>query len=100
MAFVPADGERQLSLVASFSTVEVLAYYSPEFKENKTLRISRWDLADFMETLVSVWLRDLAYQWKPGEPPKKKELAEVDILSRFEGGARIERELMRGDSVR
>ncbi|HEU5116948.1 MAG TPA: type I restriction enzyme HsdR N-terminal domain-containing protein [Isosphaeraceae bacterium] len=62
-------------------TEDVLQPYDPEFESRKT-EISYFHF----ETLVTAWLRDLAYRWNSEPPPALKELREFELLPLMQDG--------------
>jgi hypothetical protein len=75
------------SPTSEFSTIEVLKRYSPgygaELIRDKHPRLLEIHIA----TLVEVWLRDLAHQWKSGEVPRRDELERIGVLPLLEGSS-------------
>lgn len=75
---------------AEFDTPEVLGHYSSDFFAEAP-QGSKRVFHVIMTQLVEVWLWDLAIPWKPGEPPKKAELAAIGLLPLIEGGRTVNR---------
>src|SRR5438552_2330046 len=55
--------------IAALRTREVLGHYAPEFAGKDTRYGSIQSFHDYIETLVTAWLRDLADHWKSEQPP-------------------------------
>ena len=62
-------------------TADILSHYDRDFRD-KSNRIFSF----YLKTLMEAWLRDLAYQWKSETPPAFKELKEIELFCRLEGG--------------
>jgi hypothetical protein len=72
--------------VAKLGTREILRHYDPDFAGKDTRYGSIQFFLDLVETLVTAWLRDLAYHWKSEHPPGVEELAPTGLLEMIEGG--------------
>lgn len=72
-------GDNKIELKISLKTVDILSHYDPEFGEKRIFEL-------YLITLLDAWLRDLAYHWKSEIPPASKELAEIGLLDKIEGG--------------
>ncbi|MEA5553538.1 hypothetical protein VB713_21595 [Anabaena cylindrica UHCC 0172] len=62
-------------------TADILSHYDRDFRD-KSNRIFSF----YLKTLIEAWLRDLAYHWKSETPPAYKQLKEIELFSRLEGG--------------
>jgi hypothetical protein len=87
-------------LVTTFDTTKVLSHYSADFQGEYTGPGTQRIYQGFMVTLVDVWLMDLAFQWKAGEPPQRDELQAIGLLSRLEGASIFDQELVLADPPR
>lgn len=65
--------------LAEIATPEILSVYDPEFA-HKTI------YEDYLATLVSAWLRDIAYHWKSENPPAYDELKRLGLTDRLDNG--------------
>jgi hypothetical protein len=72
--------------VAQLKTRETLGHYAPEFAGTDTRYAGFRFFEDLMVTLVTSWLRGLAYRWKSEHPPGIEELASTGLLEKLEGG--------------
>jgi len=71
-------------------SAEVLRRYDDEFRGRDEInRGSPGVLHDYLGTLVGAWLHDLDYRWKFREPPALKELTEIGLVGRLEGGSTL-----------
>ena len=82
-----------LEPIISLKTADILSHYEPEFTSKRILGL-------YMETLIEAWLRDLAYHWKSETPPASKELAEIGLLQRLEGGDTYSQVSLGADTLR
>jgi len=76
------------------STRMVLTHYDPDFAGKDTHYGSIAAFRGLLETLVTAWLRDLAYQWKSERPPGVEELSPTGLLEMIEGGFARRKELV------
>ena len=83
------------ALIADLKAREVLGHYAPEFAGQETRYGSIQFFHDYLETLVSAWLRDLADHWKSENPPGTAELAGTGLLERIAGGFAAGKETMK-----
>jgi len=74
---------------------EVLGHYAPDFAGSDTRYGSIQFFREYLETLVSAWLRDFAYHWKSESPPGTADLAGTGLLEGIEGGFAASRETMK-----
>jgi hypothetical protein len=65
--------------IRSFNTVDILAFYDPEFGNKRIFH-------DYFTTLVEAWLRDFAFHWKSGTPPGSEEMAAIGLSDSLAGG--------------
>jgi hypothetical protein len=100
MVIVPGHCEDPTACAVSFSTTDVLRHYAPDFAGKETPYGSQRVFHIWLTARVEAWLRDLAYHWKPGEPPKERELEEVGLRQLLEGGTTIDEELICDDRLR
>jgi hypothetical protein len=80
-----ATGGRMIP-VAHLKTREILRHYAPEFAGKDTRYAGFQFFEDLMVTLLTSWLRDLAYRWKSEHPPGLEDLASTGLLEKLEGG--------------
>ncbi|MBW4686678.1 MAG: hypothetical protein KME40_16620 [Komarekiella atlantica HA4396-MV6] len=64
----------------SLNTADVLSQYEPDFVSIQVFSL-------YLATLTEAWISDLAYHWNSEIPPASKEMAEIGLLQRLEGGA-------------
>ena len=87
-------------LMTAFDTTKVLSHYSADFHGEYTGPGTQRIFQRFMVTLVDVWLMDLAFQWKAGEPPQRDEIRAIGLLPRLEGASIFDQELVLADPPR
>ena len=93
------DCERPSSDSLSFPAAEVFEHYTSHYEEFQGFRLTPKERADFMATLVAVWIDDLMFRWKPGDPPRKQEFVEAGLLPRIERGNKFERRMLCDDPL-
>ena len=94
---VYARGES--SPIAEFDAIEVLQHYSPDYSGEPTPHGHRRFLELMIQTLLGAWLRDLAYRWKPGSPPKLDEIDRLGLLDLLKDGTTDEEVTVDGHSL-
>lgn len=65
--------------IVLLKTVDVLRVYEVEFCDKRIFY-------HYLVRLVEGWLRDLAYHWKFETPPALKQLKQIGLLHKIEGG--------------
>ena len=80
--------------LVNLSAKEILQHYSPEFAGKDSRYGSIQTFHDLLETLVTAWLRDLAYHWKSEHPPGTEEFSSTGLLELIEGGFARRNELV------
>jgi hypothetical protein len=80
--------------IANLRTREILKHYAPEFAGKDTRYGSIQIFQDLLETLVTAWLRDLAYHWKSESPPGTEDLSSTGLIEMIEGGFARREELV------
>lgn len=73
------DGKNLSEPILCLNTPNVLSHYEPEFSNKKIFRL-------YLTGLTEAWISDFAYHWKSEIPPASKEMAEIALLQRLEGG--------------
>ncbi|KAB8319361.1 hypothetical protein SD81_010800 [Tolypothrix campylonemoides VB511288] len=73
------DGNNLSEPILCLNTANVLSYYEPEFNDKKIFSF-------YLTGLTEAWISDFAYHWKLEIPPASKEMAEIGLLQRLEGG--------------
>jgi hypothetical protein len=73
-----SDIEDPARPTCELKTADVLSLYEPEYR---TKRI----FFNYLQTLIEVWLRDLALHWKTESPPGSEELRRIGLVRRLEG---------------
>jgi hypothetical protein len=94
------DGQRAGPTFGPFRTTDVLKHYHRDSGSLEAQRGGPRLFGLYLETLVSLWLQDLAFPWFEGEPPLRNELAEAGLLQRLEDSTVAEEEAVRDDSLR
>jgi hypothetical protein len=77
------DG-RAGKLLGELPTIDVLRDYDPRIAE--LMKRRRLD-HQYLEALVGMWLRNLAYNWRNDRPPAENEMATIGTLDRLKGGS-------------
>lgn len=72
----------------SLETADTLRHYSDTYDPDRSG-------ANYTETLVGSWLRDIAYQWKSEDPPGKRLLEAFGLWDRLAGGMTVSEDLGR-----
>ena len=76
---VTPEAEGPRSPLCRLKTADILRAYDADVGKKRIFY-------PYLRTLVESWLLDLADHWKSREPPGSRELAEIGLLSRLEGG--------------
>lgn len=82
-----------------FDAIGVLRHYSPEYAGEATRSGHKRILEIHIRTLVGAWLRDLAFRWKPGQPPMMEELEEVGLLDLIKDGTTTDEVAVAGNPL-
>ena len=90
----------EASPIRTFDAIEVLRHYSPNYAGAATRAGHVTILEGHIRTLVGAWLRDLAYRWKPGQPPMMKEVEEVGLLDLIKDGTTADEVALGGSALR
>ncbi|BAZ26582.1 hypothetical protein NIES4073_74900 [Kalymmatonema gypsitolerans NIES-4073] len=73
------DGKFFSEPILCLNTANVLSHYEPEFSSRQIFSL-------YLTTLTEAWSSDFSYHWKSQMPPASKEMAEIGLLQRLEGG--------------
>lgn len=73
------NGKNLSELIVYLNTANVLSHYELEFNKKKIFSL-------YLTGLIEAWISDFAYHWKSEIPPASKEMAEIGLLQRLEGG--------------
>jgi hypothetical protein len=76
------NGSELTGPIAELNSAQILQHYEPEFARLPIFH-------NYLRTLVTAWLRDLAYHWKSERPPGMEELRSAGLLSKLEGGSTV-----------
>ncbi len=71
-----------LSLLLTAPTADVLSVYDPEYRQKNIYHY-------YLTTLVEVWLRDVAYQWKSATPPLLEQLSRLGLAEKLNEGTTL-----------
>jgi hypothetical protein len=73
------DGKNLSEPLLCLNTAKVLSHYEPEFSSRQIFSL-------YLTTLTEAWISDFSYHWKSQMPPASKEMVEIGLLQRLEGG--------------
>ncbi len=74
-----SDAAEPGSPICRFEAADILLSYYPGYD-------GEWISWDFLETLISAWLRDLAYHWKNERPVGSEQIEAIGLADRLAGG--------------
>ncbi|MBW4617592.1 MAG: hypothetical protein KME21_31195 [Desmonostoc vinosum HA7617-LM4] len=74
------DGKNLSDPILSLNTADILSHYEPDFNNIQVFSL-------YLTGLTEAWISDLAYHWDSEIPPASKEIADIGLLQRLEGGA-------------
>jgi hypothetical protein len=73
------NGENLSEPILCLNTAEILSYYEPKFSSKQIFSL-------YLTGLIEAWISDFCYHWKSEHPPASKEIGEIGLLQRLEGG--------------
>ncbi len=73
------NGKNLSEPILCLNTANVLSHYEPEFSTRQIFSL-------YLTTLTEAWNSDFSYHWKSKMPPASKEMVEIGLLQKLEGG--------------
>ena len=73
------NGKNLSEPILCLNTADVLSHYEPEFSTRQIFSL-------YLKTLTEAWISDFSYHWKSKMPPASKEMVEIGLLQKLEGG--------------
>ncbi|NWF60468.1 MAG: hypothetical protein HXY43_14700 [Fischerella sp.] len=73
------NGNNLSEPILCLNTADILSHYEPEFSSKRIFSL-------YLTGLTEAWVSDLCYHWKSEIPPASKEIAEIGLLQKLEGG--------------